>query len=454
VAGVRHTESSPAHLRVEWHDAATGGDGFRIWRRRLSAAGPRPWHLAGEVPPGVTHFDDGGLNHETEYEHRVAAFGASGEGPAVTTTAPTRVPRMTTHLEPQIVVPEGATVPHSPSAITHADGAILLAYAHTPSRGWAGSSLWLRRSPDGGRSWDAPQRMFAGDARFGFAKPALVRLPDGTLGLSYSRFTLDAQGRLPAAGNRERFFVRSADGARTWSEPVKMWDGSSNNDCLILADRGRLLQPLQTGHGPHADPLAQIVASDDLGASWRTLSRAGARKEAWETGETALAHVGAGRLVLLSRHEAPFYCLNFSADNGATWDGPHTLWLGGGDNPPKIAAIPGTGLLVAVVHSWYDGAKAKDRRQLASLVSADGGRTWDNFRLLGFAPDGTDGFLQHSFTFGGDTAYVFYGGGSRHDTQDGKDLRLLRLHRDFFTSRAPWPYDGRGRVVGAPGLTP
>jgi hypothetical protein len=435
---------------VEWRTTATGEDGFRIWRRRLTAAGPRPWHLAGEVPAGVTRFDDGGLNHNTEYEHRVAAFNPGGVGAAAAVASPARTPRMVAHLETQLVVPAGLDLPHSPSALADAQGSLLLAYVHAPRRELRGQSVWLRSSPDGGRTWDEPRRILAGDSRFAFAKPALVRLPEGTLGLSYSRFALDAQGRLPAAGNREKFFTRSRDVGRTWSEPVKMGDGSSNNDSLIVGARQRLLQALQTGFGPQAEPLALIHASDDLGATWRLLSRAGARREAWETGESALAPAGAGRLILLSRHEAPFHCLNFSSDNGATWDGPHTLWLGGGDNPPKIAAIPGTDLLVAVVHSWYDGAKAKDRRQLASVISADGGRTWDNFRLIGFAPDGNDGFLQHSLTFGGDVAYVFFGAGSRHDTADGEDLRLIRLHRNFFTSRAPWPYDWRGRPLAAP----
>ena len=449
VGDVRHTDRSPAHLRVEWDDRAGGEQGFRLWRRRLAPEGPRPWHLAGEVPANVTHFDDGGLQHLTDYEHKVAAFDAGGEGPAMTVASPARTPRMANHLEAHVVVPPGEPVPHSPSALAGADGRLLLAYVRSPVRGWIDASIWLRRSADGGRTWGEPQRAFTGDTRFGFAKPAVVALPDGTLGMSFSRFTLDAQGRLPAAGNRERFFVKSQDGGLTWSSPVKMWDGSSNNDSLIVADGNRLLQPLQTGHGPNSDPLAQIVASDDFGATWRTLSRAGAPREAWETGESALAYAGTRRLVLLCRHEAAFHSLNFSADNGVSWEGPKTLWLGGGDNPPKIAPIPGTPLLVAIVHSWQDGAKAKDRRQLASVISADGGRTWDNFRLIGFAPEGDDGFLQHSLTFGGDIAYIFYGSGSRHDTQDGKDLRLIRLHRDFFTSRTAWPYGWQGRPAVA-----
>jgi hypothetical protein len=123
------------------------------------------------------------------------------------------------------------------------------------------------------------------------------------------------------------------------------------------------------------------------------------------------------------------------------------LPLGGGDNPPKLALLPDGKTLAAVVHSWHHGKKAKDRRQLASLISRDGGRTWDNFRLIGCAPDGDDGFLQHSLTFVDNVGYLFYGGGSRLDTNDGKDLRLIRLHADFFTSTAPWPYDWQGKPL-------
>ena len=83
---IRITESSPAHLRVEWDSAAQGESGYRVWRRRLTEKEPRPWHLAGEVPAKVTHFDDGGLNHETAYEHKVAALGPAGESEAVAVT--------------------------------------------------------------------------------------------------------------------------------------------------------------------------------------------------------------------------------------------------------------------------------------------------------------------------------------------------------------------------------
>lgn len=432
---VRISESSPAHLRVEWDGAAQGESGYRVWRRRLAEKEPRPWHLAGEVPAKVTHFDDGGLNHETAYEHKVAAFGPAGESEAVAVTKATRTPRMTRHLEPQVIVTQGKSAAVAPSALAEPDGRILLSYSHS-------GTVWLRRSRDGGSSWGMEETALPKPAKGYYTKAALVRLADGSVGLAFSHLTAIENSKLL---DRKRLFIRSPNGSVPWSAPVLMGNSSANNATLILGAEGRLLDALNDGFYPNV----LIAASDDSGATWRTLSEVAARREALPTGESSLAHLGDGKLVLLSRHEQPFYCLNFSADNGATWEKAHTLWLGGGDNPPKIAAIPGTRLLVAVVSSWFDGAKSKDRRQLASVVSADGGRTWDNFRLIGFAPEGDDGFVQYSLSFGGDTAYLFYGGGTKGDTAHVTELRLLRLHRDFFTSRTPWPYDWRGKPTGS-----
>src|SRR5687767_9730061 len=61
---VRQTASSPAHLRVEWDDAATEESGYRVWRREAG----KVWYLAGETGPNATHFDDGGMQELTAYE--------------------------------------------------------------------------------------------------------------------------------------------------------------------------------------------------------------------------------------------------------------------------------------------------------------------------------------------------------------------------------------------------
>ena len=436
---VRHTGSSPAHLRVEWTDRAGIETGFRIWRR---VAGNEKWELAGEVPPNVTHFEDGGMQHETSYEHKVAAFDAAVESAGVSSSVG-RTQRMVPHLQPVLIRKADDLHAGAPSLLGLRDGRLVLIYflkQLAKPRLHHNTSLWQTESADQGRSWSKPRLLFEGDLKTVWGKPALARLADGSIGLTYSRFGLDQKYGIVT---RARFFVRSTDEAANWSTPVPVdADMSANNDTLIVGDGGRLLQALNS-----YAPASKIVASDDRGATWRVLSEVSVK--ALPTGESALAHLGGGRIVFLSRHEAPFYFLSYSPDNGHTWNRSSTLYLGGGDNPPKLARIPGTDTLVAVVHSWGTGRRSKDRRQLGSVISRDGGRTWDNFRVLGHFADGKDGFLQHSLTFVDDNAYIVYGGGSNNDTADGTDLYLLRVAKDFFTSNTPWPYGADGRALKA-----
>jgi photosystem II stability/assembly factor-like uncharacterized protein len=344
---------------------------------------------------------------------------------------------MTSHLAAEVLIPSGKTFPAGPSAVALKSGELLLAYQTGNAesrRNHANESIWLRTSQDGRSGWSEARRLLCGDAQTVFGKSALVRMQDGRLGMTFSRWGCDEKGKI---ADRKRQFIASADEGNTWSEPVDIGPLSANNHTLIVADKGRLLEALSDTTG-----VAKVYGSDDHGRTWRLVGNVTGRR----LGEAALAHVGDGRVVFISRHEWPFYRLSFSSDNGATWEKTDAvLPLGGGDNPPKLVVLPDGKTLAAVVHSWYPGRKAKDRRQLASLISRDGGRTWDNFRLIGFAPDGDDGFLQHSLTFVDNVGYLFYGGGSRLDTNDGEDLRLIRLQADFFTSTTPWPYDWQGK---------
>jgi hypothetical protein len=433
---VHHTETSPAHIRVEWTDTVADEAGYRICRREAGGA----WYLAGETGPNATHFDDGGMQELTAYEHKVAAFNASGEGMEATTPGVVKTQRMQAHLKPEVIFPaDGVNFSKDPGVVVLKSGELLLAYevADIKTRkSHFDESLWLVTSRDQRSAWSSPRLLLRGDREIIFGKPALIRMSDGRLGMTFSRWTCDEKGIIVG---RARQFIASADEGASWSQPVDVGPSSANNQTLILGQGGRLAESLSGTTGVN-----EVFTSDDHGATWQLSGQVPGKR----LGEAALAHLGAGRLVFLSRHEWPFYRLSFSEDNGNTWDDkPSLLYLGGGDNPPKLALLPDGKTLAAIVHSWYPGRKAKDRRQLASLISRDGGGTWDNFRLIGFSPDGTDGFLQHAVTFVGDTAYLFYGGGSRLDTNDGKDLRLLRLHQSFFTSTTPWPYDWRGEPL-------
>lgn len=68
------------------------------------------------------------------------------------------------------------------------------------------------------------------------------------------------------------------------------------------------------------------------------------------------------------------------------------------------------------------------------MISRDGGRTWDNFRLICFAPDGNDSFLQHSLTFVDKVGYLFYVDDSLDRRLAGKAARRIRLENHCWWS--------------------
>src|SRR6185436_478535 len=167
-----HVAASPAHLRVAWRDQSTDEAGFRIWRREPGGA----WYLAGETAANATHFDDGGMQQSTAYEHKVAAFNATGESAAVESGA-TRTRPMQPHLVPELVVPEAPTYPGAPSAVALRNGTLLLAYSTgevARRRTQINHSLWLQESRDHGKTWSAPRALFAGGTEISYGKPALV----------------------------------------------------------------------------------------------------------------------------------------------------------------------------------------------------------------------------------------------------------------------------------------
>jgi hypothetical protein len=143
---VRHTAASPAHLRVEWDDVATGETGYRIWRREAGGE----WYLAGTTGPGVTHFVDGGMKPSTNYEHRVAAFDKSGAEEAAVSAATSTLP-MPSHLAAEVLIPAGKKYPSGPSAVSLKSGELLLAYQTGNAehrKNHANASIWLRSSRD------------------------------------------------------------------------------------------------------------------------------------------------------------------------------------------------------------------------------------------------------------------------------------------------------------------
>ena len=203
--------------------------------------------------------------------------------------------------------------------------------------------------------------------------PCMARLPDGTLVVAVE------------PGGHEPIFIRSSDGAKTWSQPYQGALGSEVQtiSTLGVCRDGRLMAVSEK-------PL-RLAYSEDLGESWTKGKRVdtGPLQRSWVwTGGRPL-ELTDGTLVIPVAGYLQSGWLSAgvarSTDNGDNWE----LVVLGHGNPenqmifsePTLAALA-DGSLVALmrtedrVNDIVPGEPRGERTGLCRVNSTDGGKTW------------------------------------------------------------------------------
>lgn len=298
------------------------------------------------------------------------------------------------------------------------------------------------RSLDAGRTWSPETRTIvehSGGANV--MSVSLLRLKSGRIALFYL---------LKNSWVDCRPYVRcSDDEGQTWSEPKLMIEAPGyfvmNNDRVIQHRSGRLLAPLgfhrARGTDPHssksfdARAIALWVVSDDEGATWKeapqwvTLPVPGTHTGLQEPGVVELVD---GSLLSWFRTDQGAQFESRSADRGQTWTAPVAGEMKSPASPASIKRIPGGERLLGV---WNDHSgqfpmvKGK-RTPLTGALSADGGKTWPNRRLIEADPDGW--YCYTAIHFVDHAVLLAYCAG---DSKVGglNRLRIRRIDLDWFT---------------------
>jgi hypothetical protein len=229
---------------------------------------------------------------------------------------------------------------YAPSLVRLPDGDLLVTYTEAigeyPSdNGW----VVLRRSSDDGRTWSAPQTLYA--------EPGWACLGTAGLRLFGNGELICFLGRLREVGARAEGKVfhevrsamcRSTDGGRTWS---------------VLGPDIRLFAGITEFFGPGTPlrlaggaELVSVCGMNDLGGVWlpglvetrdagRTWERFRLQIDAPGTNfsDVDMVRLDDGRLLAVVREdEPPHYPVRqlFSADEGATWTAPEPTGFTGG----------------------------------------------------------------------------------------------------------------------------
>lgn len=289
---------------------------------------------------------------------------------------------------------------------------------------WDNNDVLLRRSLDGGITWEAP-RALVRSADYG-PGPAnnFVMVADERRGLVHAVYTHNSA---------RAFAVRSRDDGATFSSPVEItatverfrehypWrvlaTGPGHG---IQLDNGRLLIPLWMSDGSgtefgagklgHRPSVVASIYSDDHGQSWQCGEIVVAHGAAIHNpSETVAAQLSDGRVLFNIRSESPENrrVIAISPDGAHEWSEPEfhpDLWepvcmasllrlssRASSGIPELLFANPNTldNELIAP-----GGSLAHDRKRLTLQVSPDDGRTWPLAKVLEPGPSGYSDLAQ------------------------------------------------------------
>ncbi|MBX3180972.1 MAG: exo-alpha-sialidase [Candidatus Hydrogenedentes bacterium] len=266
------------------------------------------------------------------------------------------------------------------------------------------NDILLRRSTDGGKTWDAT-RVIAESGRDSLNDPCAIALhdPDRIL-LVYHRYPQGYHGRVMAhtkllelgyggPANAQSFLITSEDDGLTWSAPRELTRELRAPDAIAVGSPGNFIQ---IAHGPNQGRLVlplyenlpvgegdrmhylRAAISDDLGDTWRLGERVSyAEITGWGT-EAQIAETEGGVLVMSARlmdGAVPARILCESRDGGESWTPARldpTL-----ETPPCMSSIvsrfDADGKAV-LFHSLPKTAEERANGQL--YRSTDGGATW------------------------------------------------------------------------------
>lgn len=207
----------------------------------------------------------------------------------------------------------------------------------------------LVESRDGGQTWSTEPRVLARDR---WAVSAPVReLADGTLLLGvYTADDATAYGAV----------LRSADGGKTWSDPVAIAPDSgvrldAETDVLRLPD-GTILAALRGDGSVHL----HFARSADQGLTWSKVEDSGFLGHC-----PHLTRLSTGEILLV--HRLPATALHISRDNAQSWQGPYEIDSVGGAYPSTVELRDGTVLVV-----YYEEGPSSAIRAARFRVTPDG----------------------------------------------------------------------------------
>jgi Neuraminidase (sialidase) len=334
----------------------------------------------------------------------------------------------------------------------------LLVYceARKNTRGdWGAIDLYLRRSTDGGKTWEPRRKLVEIKGKVAknpvalaqhLGKPGEVTINNPVAIVDHKTGVIHF---LYCVEYARCYYMRSGDDGKTFSRPVDITATFEKfrreYDWKVLATgpghgiqlkNGRLLVPvwLSTGTGGHAHrpSCVSVIYSDDQGKTWQRGEIVVRHPNPVNPSETVAVQLSDGRVMLNIRHETRpgFRGVSLSKDGATGWSKlrfdrqlPEPVCMG---SIVRLSTRPQDDknrILFANPHN----AKDRERRNLTVKLSYDEGRTWPVARAL---EPGRSGYCDLAVGLDG-MIYCFYERGPSE--RDERSLCLARFNLAWLT---------------------
>ena len=343
-----------------------------------------------------------------------------------------------------------------PGIITTKRGTIL-AYtsARKSPKDWADIDIVMRRSTDGGVTWE-PSRIFVGEGRGVTDNP--VAIPDAQTGAIHFLFQRDYA---------HCFYMRSDDDGLTFSKPVDITsvfeEFRREYDWHVIAPSvghalqlrsGRLLVPLWMSLGAPSEPNSRehrpsevaTIYSDDHGKTWkRGAIIAKTTEEYPNPGEAMAVELSDGRVMINIRNESKGHrrLISISPDGISDWTEPRfaeqlfepvcaasviaVKRSSSDDKPLLLFSNPDSENIPGEIEN-----RRRARQNLTVQSSKDDGTSWQTKKVI---DPGVAGYSDLSQGADG-TIYLIYENGA----VDGSDT--INDHIVFARFNLAWLFDG------------
>lgn len=356
-----------------------------------------------------------------------------------------------------------------PAIVAAGDGTLLAFCEARKSAGgdWGTIDIMMRRSTDGGRTWDEPRVIghIGGEIQQNevalaqnLAKPGEVTynnpapIVDREMGAIHFLYCIEYA---------RAYYMRSDDGGVTFSDPVDItatfekfredygWKVIATGPGHgIQLDNRRLIVPIWmsdgTGGHAHRPSAVSVVYSDDHGATWEAGEIVSRHPELKNPSETIPLQLADGRVMLNLRSENAEHrrALSFSEDGATGWTKPvfhdqllEPICMASTVRLSRAPESDRNRILFANPHSDEprnpEKPEASHKRQNISVkLSYDEGETWPVNKVL---EPGISGYSDMAAGPDG-TIYCFYENGSPtgRGTHVGR-LTLARFNLEWLT---------------------